>query len=447
MSDRHSFPHYPRYYCTACENLLTAEVERSRPAIQEHITNTHDAEHRDRSGSSVSAPITTTSTDTDWVEPIWKSEGDTETEQLIYLALLRYPHLSIRTTHTETNQGISISELLDIPHQEISSVLFDSPSIVRLRARSTYEYTNSTFARPLKQVTVDPKKRLIHRKVKILARDTAGCSIKPDGGFDLPNVSARDIAEEFNEKQLPREKPETAAISSNTTTSPEEVQDILQNTAIEPQLPKARHHAAIIAARTPNITRSEAATKATNKLDQNVTVHQVGSVTQRRAWKSFDGSKLSELIYRPEAVARDLYAVLQETSLNTPVSVEERVPDEAISSASNTESPEPDPASASDANHSQESARKTDGGPAAAETSTDSEPPITPSLTATSADTTNDIATLVQTALTETTADSERAEAALNVYKQLPKPTRQTILTNIRTETTDEIFTSLANHL
>lgn len=447
MADRHSFPHYPRYYCTACENLLTAEAKRNRPAIQEHITNTHDAKHRDRSGSSVSAPITTTSTDTDWAEPIWKSEGGTETEQLIYLTLLRYPHLSINPTHTETSQGISITELLGISRKKISSVLFDSPLIVRLRARETYEYTNSNFTRPLEAVTIDPKERLIHRKVKILARDTTGCSIKPDGGFELPTVSASDIAEEFNEKQLPKEKPETAAIPSDATTSPEEVEEILQNTVIEPQLPKARHHAIIIGARNPNITREETATKAANELDQNVTVHQVDSVTNRRAWKSFDSSKLSELIYRPEAVARDLYTVLQETGLNAPASVEEHVPDEAISSGSITESSEPNPPSASDANHSQKSARKTDGGPAAAETSTDSEQPITPSLTATSADTTNDIATLVQTALTETTADSERAEAALNVYKQLPKPTRQTILTNIRTETTDEIFTSLANHL
>lgn len=448
MVDRHSFPHYPKYYCTACDDLLTAEAMRDREGLLTHITNSENATHRGRNGNSVSAPITTTGTETDWIDPIWKAEADTEAEQLIYLALLRYPHLPIGSVRTRQDENTSIAELLDIPKKEISRTLFNSPSIARLRARATYEYVNDQFTRPVEKVTVDPKERLIHKKVRTLARDTPDCSIKPNGGFELPALTASDIAEEINDKHLPGEKAETPAINDGVTVSPKEVQNILKNTVIEPQFPEAGHHTTIIAARLTTDTLKEAASLVSDKLDEDVKSTWVGSVTRRRAWRSFDASKLSQLIYDPKTVARDFYTILQETDLEPPASIKKHLPEDATSSTSTTERADPSPASAPQAGQpQQQSTRKPDGGAKTAPTSTEAAPSMTSAFTTASKETTNDIATLVQTTLSNTTAGSEPAKAALNIYGQLPKPTRQAILTDIRTEATDEIFTLLAQRL
>ncbi len=448
MVDRHSFPHHPRYYCTACNNLLTAKAARNREAVQTHITNSDDAEHRDRKGSSISAPITTTSVNSDLVTPIWKSEGTTEKEQLIYLALLRYPHLPLGKARTRKDENTSIAELLDTSKRKASKLLFNSPSIAHLRARAAYVYVDDTFTRPIEEVTVDPKERLIHKTVRTLARDTRNCSIKPNGGFKLPTLSAGDIADKLNSiKQLPSDRPEAPAINSGFSISPDEVSTILENTVIEPQLPNTGLHTACIKARLTTNTLKEAASVVSNKWGEEIRHDHVGGITRQRAWRAFDASKLSQLVYDPETVARDFYALLKETNLEPPAAVTEQLPEDATSSPSPTEQTDSNPASAPQANQpQQQSPKKTDGGAKPASAGTEVEPTPISTFT-TSKETVDDITTLIKATLTDTTTGSEPADAALNIYEELPEPARKTILTEIRAETSDEIFTALTKRL
>lgn len=450
MSDKHAFPHHPKYYCTSCSTLLTAESATDRKKIQSHITNSEDADHQGRSGSSISAPITTTGTNTEWVSPAWKTEADSEIEQVLYLALLRYPHLPIISPHLTKGKTTAITELVGLSKSEVANALFDSPTIQKLRIQAAYEYVNEDFTREIGDVTIDSKERLIHRKAMTLARKTNGCSIKSDGALDLDNISASDIASQINEKQFPPNRLESVVVDNDTTVSEQEVRETLKNTVLEVQFPKARRYILAITTNHTSSSQAAAAEEVSDMLGVDFSRSQVSNVMRRRPWEAYDCEKISELIYDPQAVAEDFYSTLQSADLTPPASVEELLPDSTHNSATPTRKPKSESSqTTSESGQPAETLTKADGGEKAATSPSNpsTEPSLGLSLGTEPEQTANDLSTLIRTTLTNTSANSESAGAALRMYEQLPKSTRKAVLTDLRTEVSDKVFASLTERL
>lgn len=450
MSNKHTFPHYPKYYCTSCSDLLTAKSASDRKRIKTHITNSEDADHQDRSGSSVSAPITTTGTNTGWGSPVWKTEADSEIEEVLFLALLRYPHLSVVSPNLRQGKTTAITDLVGLSKSEIADSFFGSPTIQKLRARAAYEYVSDKFVRDIEDVTIDPKKRLIHHKTITLARRTSGCSIKSNGGLDLDSISAEEIASQFNETRLPHTKIESQVVDNNTTVSEQEVRETLKNTVLGVRFPNARRCILTITEDYTTDSQTATAEKVSNMLGMDISRSQVSSILRRTPWKAYDREKISKLIYDPEVVAEDFYSILQAAGLTPPDSLKELRSDDTADSATPTHESDPEPNStASKTNQQAVTHTKTDGGEKAARPSTDTstESSLELSLGTEPRQTASDLSALIKTALTNADASSESVDAALRIYGQLPKSSRKAALTDLRTEVSDEVFALLTERL
>lgn len=443
-----SKPHRGKYYCTSCDDLLTAKSSTKKSEIQNHITNTDNAAHHGRRGNSPSAPITYTGTDSDVIEPIWKTAARSETEQLVYYALLRYPHLSISKNSQGSGDSTSISELLDLPKSEISRSLFRSPKITKLWIRRKYELVTDCSARELDKATLEPLERLLHRKVIKLARGKRGCSLEPDGSLNVPNISLEEVAESFNSDRFPNALPESTVADSNAVVSEQEVKNILSETVIEPRIPHHEHHAQTIVALHSCDTIREAGEKASEETGVEMSRSNVQAVKSRFPWKVYDVDALRDLKYSPTDVAIDFYDKIKETGLPIPDPIYQYHPDgeklkvEREKEANGlTNVYEPDSSS--------ESPQKTkaDGGTEAEPVASPANPQVCLTLTNAPPKTIDHLSTVVETAIANIEGDSSEAAAAISIYEQLPKQARESILTSVRVDTSDEVFTALAARL
>lgn len=441
-------PHHPRYFCTCCDDLLTAKSSRKKADVQKHITNADDAAHHGRSGNSVSAPIIYTGTDSNVIEPIWKTASETKTEQRIFLALLQYPHLSISKNNKSKGDSVSLTELLSVEKRRIARCLFNNPQMLQLWIRLKYEYIADDGSRPPAKVTTDPLERLLHQRLIALVIAETDCSINRDGSLDVPSISSEKLTTEFNSTEHSPIRPETGIVDSDATLSQAEAKQIVTDTVIEPRLPSHRNQVEMIVALATHENVVKVAEVATERSDHEVTRHMVYNLKRYFPWEIYDIDALQKLKYNTEEVAEDFYNVLKSANLTPTAWVEEHHPESTQSKThSEDEIEAPEEAQKPGTATEQPQSVKADGGVKPDPAGQPNNQQLCLTLTSAPTGTLDHVTTLVETALTAAKLDTPESDAALTIYEQLPKSTREAILTDVRTDTSDEIFGALAVRL